>query len=641
MARTTVFEDDYSDFPEEALLVKRDLLDQAVGRWRQTSYHYSWKSTRLPSRLAGTLSWRKVVEGGVCFLEQPEEWPNVVLQAGDEHWRDVRMTTTVIPLSGARCGVLFRYQSSRHNYFLAFEDLRRVALYRRQDDELVLLAARPLVYAPGAPRAVTIVAEGSSLRALVDGGSALEVDDAAYLRGSIGLRSDGPVRYGPVTVDMEEPALQAFHVLRDRETRRAADRQAAFSPPETVRSIPLPPGADFFYLHDINGDGELETLFLKQHCTGPDRTHIAALGVADAEGHPLWSTGAPQENLYPLHGDVAFNFGDVDGDGVPEIVFTQDYRIRIVNALTGELKREAPTPASEHEKHIIGDSFLLADLRGTGARRDIVLKDRYENLWAYDSALNLLWHRRLNTGHYPRAADINGDGREEIMAGYSMLSADGETLWTVPGADPVRNVWKEPPHSEHLDSVWIGRFDDEEKDPVQVAMAASDLGFLLFDAVSGELLHRERCGHAQSLGIAKFRAGLPGLQFVISDLWGNPGILSLCDRNGRLLARREAPPFGIVVPVNWKGDGEAYFFMGNSGRIYDGNLDLLHTFTQPGGGPTQLAKPFIHDFLHLGIDQIALRNGNRVDLVKPAAHGTVSLRHNTENVNNYGAFPLR
>jgi len=637
MKRITVSQDDYSAWPEESLLAGRGLEDQSVGRWEQTSYHYGWKSERLPNRQAGTIPWRKIVDGETCFLEQPETWGNVVLRAGDEDWRDYRLMVTIIPISMARCGVLFRYQTSRHYYFLAFEEERRVALYRRDNDDLILLTSCPLRYSVGGPCAVTIDAEGDTLRAFIDGKHVLEACDTAFLCGCIGLRSDGPVRYGAVKVDMEEQECAAFNVLSDRKTQLQKERQAAFSPPETVKRIPIRVAADSFYLNDINGDGELETLFLKQHCTGPDRTNIAYIGVADAEGHPLWSRGEPKENLYPLHADVAFNFGD----GVKEIIFTQDGMIRIVNGLTGELKCEAPTPASEYEKHVIGDSFLLADLRGVGARRDIIFKDRYENLWAYDANLNLLWHRRLNTGHYPRAADINGDGREEIMAGYSMLTADGETMWTVPDADPLRNVWNEPPYSEHMDSVWIGRFDDEEKGPVQVAMAASDLGFLLFDANTGELLHRERCGHAQSLAIGKFRKGLPGAQFVVCNHWGNSGILSICDGNGKLLARREAPPFGMVIPINWKGDGEAYFFTAHSGRIFDGNLNHLWTFPPPGGKKMQLVKPFIDDFLNLGVDQIAYVNGNCVEIAKPTSHGTLFMKHNTENFNNYGAFYLR
>ena len=38
--------------------------------------------------------------------------------------------------------------------------------------------------------------------------------------------------------------------------------------------------------------------------------------------------------------------------------------------------------------------------------------------------------------HERTARDINGDGKDEVMGGYSMVRPDGTTMWTVPGGDP-------------------------------------------------------------------------------------------------------------------------------------------------------------------------------------------------------------
>src|SRR6187402_3474287 len=79
---------------------------------------------------------------------------------------------------------------------------------------------------------------------------------------------------------------------------------------------------------------------------------------------------------------------------------------------------------------ILGDSLAFADLRGTGARRDLIIKDRYRNVWAFTDKLEPLWQTALNTGHYPFPYDIDGDGREEISLGYRLLAPDGRTLWS-------------------------------------------------------------------------------------------------------------------------------------------------------------------------------------------------------------------
>ena len=50
-------------------------------------------------------------------------------------------------------------------------------------------------------------------------------------------------------------------------------------------------------------------------------------------------------------------------------------------------------------------------------------------MWALDFNLNVLWSFEGNLGHTPAVFDINGDGKEEIIAGYNVLSSGGELLW--------------------------------------------------------------------------------------------------------------------------------------------------------------------------------------------------------------------
>ena len=84
------------------------------------------------------------------------------------------------------------------------------------------------------------------------------------------------------------------------------------------------------------------------------------------------------------------------------------------------------TPAPRNRfPRILGDSLYFCDFRGQGRAGDIVLKDRYNSLWALDGNLELLWQAQCNTGHYPFAYDVDGDGKDELAIGYSLFDHDG------------------------------------------------------------------------------------------------------------------------------------------------------------------------------------------------------------------------
>ncbi|OGV50329.1 MAG: hypothetical protein A2017_15285 [Lentisphaerae bacterium GWF2_44_16] len=636
-----VFRENFSSYKPEQI-IKADLLADCWGKWRQTSYHYSWKSDRIPNRFVTTFPWRIVKNGKQQFLEQPEDWPNVVVCTGDILWRDYVLKVKLIPLSKQRCGILFRYRNSRENYYLALENNNTLKLFKRADDNLVTCYSVPFKYKPESPVDIKVEVLGEHIKIHTGRELLINICDSSYLSGKIGLRTDGPARYGLISVKMNMGKYNDYEANRKAAASGINLKKKRISGAKLVKRIPLKVETDYLHIDDINNDGENEIIFIKQECLGANNTRISCLGVMDFDGKSMWQIGEPRENKYPVHGDVAFNIGDIDGDGKKEIIITQEKMIKILDSSGGSVKNEIPTPGTEYEKNITGDSFLLADLKGCGRKTDILLKDRYENIWAYDSNLKLLWHRKLNTGHYPRAADINGDGREEIMAGYSMLNADGETMWTVPGADPLRNSWKDYPHSEHADSIWIGRFTDEKNARMQVAIAASDMGFLLLDAETGELLCRNRCGHAQSLAVAKFRKGLDGLQFAVTNLWGNPGIITLFDCHGNRLLAREFPPFAIVLPVNWTGDGEAHIFLPRHNVLYDKDLEPVLHFPGKIKRKTVLTRPVANDFLKAGIDQIALSDGKCIELYMPQKYSSsAEMKHDTENFNVYGAFYLK
>jgi hypothetical protein len=89
------------------------------------------------------------------------------------------------------------------------------------------------------------------------------------------------------------------------------------------------------------------------------------------------------------------------------------------------------------------------------------VKDRYHNIYAYSYSGRLLWHVKdpggYQTAHQPRPIDLDGDGKDEIAAGYAMLNSDGSTRWTFrsSGIDVSRG---------HLDCIRLLRRGNKPED---------------------------------------------------------------------------------------------------------------------------------------------------------------------------------
>jgi hypothetical protein len=172
-----------------------------------------------------------------------------------------------------------------------------------------------------------------------------------------------------------------------------------------------------------------------------------------------------------------------------------------------------------------------------------------------------LWHRSLNTGHYPYAYDVNGDGRDELSIGYSLLGPTGDVIWSL--EDQLAN--------DHADGVAILPFK-EGAEP-RLLCAASDDGIFFAD-MKGKILSHMQLGHVQNPSVGNYRPDLPGVETVAINFWGNQGIVSFFDADGNKYHDFEPAQHGsMMLPLNWKGDGQEYWILSpNSehGGAYDG-----------------------------------------------------------------------
>jgi len=645
----TLFADDFAGYPP-CERMDRDYLRglktnakqrrydghvQGIGPWTQTTLHYRWHSERMGSRHECSLPWQITEQDGKHWLTQPERFFNAVLVAGDHAWQDYVLELDIAVADGP-AGPLVRYHTSRQNYWLAIEADEPLRLFRRDQNEQILLAiaesARP---ARDKVHHVRVTCDGARIEVAFDGRPVICVRDDSQPRGRIALRTEGPARFGAVRVLPLEGEPERLRAHETRRAARLAARRKKLPAAKLLHEIDLPADTTVVHMRDVNDDGQLELVACEVAVPKADYMRLARISVLDWNGKPLWTMGESLAGKLHVHGGFAFNTADIDGDGHTEILVTRNFEILIIDGATGRIKKRAPTPQAfkgreDNFPQTVGDSILVCNLRGLDGPRDFVLKDRYRNLWAYTCELEPLWHCHVNTGHYPRARDVDGDGKDEIMAGYTLLAADAAPLWTVPGGEPWHNSY---PGSEHMDSVLIERFDTNPNGgPLQIAMAASDLGFVLLD-VRGNVLAHHRVGHAQALGAARFRPDLPGRQFAIRTAWGNFHIMNLFDTDGNLLLTRELLD-GNVLPVNWLGDGSALFRF--SRALADGNFEPVVEI--PGGGSL---FPAAYDVNNDGVDELMVRRRGTVGVYGPESvppNPAPPPVRNLTNWNNYGGF---
>jgi len=204
---------------------------------------------------------------------------------------------------------------------------------------------------------------------------------------------------------------------------------------------------------DVDTDGGMDYLV-----TVPG--HVAAYAN---DGTKLWGLktdvvvgGSSEGEGLPGHHGPGVAAGDVDGDGRCEVLFlTKDSTLHIADGKTGRL--EATARPSHPEQAERWEVAMIADFRGTGADRDILLQATNRKgyrmgkfLAAYSVAALLrgekpLWQtdQFVSCAHNAaRLADINGDGRDEVL-GATIFSAGGKLL--------TRAI----PDRYHMDSVFV------------------------------------------------------------------------------------------------------------------------------------------------------------------------------------------
>ncbi len=568
-----------------------------------------------------------------------------VLVAGEERWRDYTVTVRLQPLTGrGQAGVAFRYETARHHYRLVLDGAASLKLLRVEHDAHDVLAETPFACDGGTVHELRAEVAGDRIAASIDGEWAFEVRDARYPAGRVALVATSQVLYDRIEVTAPDEAHAAFVQTRDRARRELDELRERLPRPVLWRRIDTAgfgTGRQVRFGH-LRGRDRLDVLLAQnlKLLPGSDAlTTVRCLTAMDLDGNVLWQFGEPsrETDAALVSCDLPVQIYDIDGDGHDEVLCLRNFRLYVLDGRSGEVKLVRPLPREPRRENrfgrLVGDAILIANFRGLDRPADLVVKNRYRQIWALDGDLNELWTREFDTwptGHFAQPYDFDGDGRDELYVGYGLLGPDGEMRWS--------HDWH-----DHTDEIAIGPFDPD-RDDVQIALACGEAGFNIL-AADGTVLHREMVGHAQRLAAAKFRRDLPGLQFYVLTYWGHAGIISLHDGKGARQFHREPTSLGNVLnPVNWTGRGEELALLSGSAR-HGGMLDGLgrRVVVFPDDGHPEMCAEAL-DLTGDARDEIALWDPQRLWIYtqdRPFDGGADALyrpvRYPHHNASNYRA----
>jgi len=372
---------------------------------------------------------------------------------------------------------------------------------------------------------------------------------------------------------------------------------------------------------DLDNDGELEFVAARNHSQA-----VTAMSAYKLDGTLLWKWGKAGAGRSKIGYDVPAQVYDIDGDGKNEVIFSEPGFLVVLDGLSGRQKMRFPLP----KELDVADCIAFANIRGGERASDILIKTRYTKLWAYSSDWKELWNWAPPDGHktchHPTPVDLDGDGRDEIMAGYTMLDDDGTEMWTF-------NSEKVQLTSGHLDCCRVAeRGNAPEEFRFAVTCCGANLVAML-DGV-GNTIWEIADYHFESIRVAPMSPTLGGQQVFVDIDHGAYGDSPawLIDIDGNHVGTYITKYNRHHRIVDWNGDGLYEIVLANALAICDGLGNRIAslglggaekdvTAEQPGSDPNPLAS--VCDVTGNGVEDVVLHTDSRIFVyLNPSQSGT-------------------
>jgi len=594
-----VFEDDFSSRPIGSLSSKYTAIQEyhwvpknkAWGPWDEAVY---WGF--FGAQEEGGLAWHVREIGGRKVMHQAqeilEENKNAVIVAGDSMWTDYTFEVDFVPHSLEHAlGIIYRVANSRNYYMLSLQEGHKWVWTRRIHQAWTVNKVRnDAHYAIGESHTLKVEVQGCNHTFYLDGRQMAEITrrDHHHPAGKIGLIANSPCDYRRVRVTMSKEAHAAYLQRKAEKQTHLVELRKKYPEPKLWKKIDLQGlainGRQMRW-GDLDGDGELEFVIARRpkNVDKVLRRSIQGMTAFKLDGSILWQWGEKDTTPELFATDLTYQLCDIDADGKCEVIVSHHFKIDVLDGTTGKLRSSVPTPkhgpkhpdsfyAEDRYKRIPSGTMHFCDLTGKGRVGDFLIKDDYNNLWAYDRNFKQRWTVCLNAGHYPYARDIDGDGRDEILIGYSLLDDDGTVLFDLGFQD-------------HADAVFMGDLGDPAFAGLHAYFCAGEEGVAVSD-LRGEIEYKEILGHAQRMAIGDFRPSIPGCELAQVTYWGEHNIITIHRADGRKLDEYQPHYVGsTLVATDWVGDGSALLLISgdeDQGGMIDGWGRQVVKFTEPG-----------------------------------------------------------
>lgn len=311
---------------------------------------------------------------------------------------------------------------------------------------------------------------------------------------------------------------------------------------------------------DLNGDGLLDVIFREDNLiqeNRPDPGVPVELEAFSSYGKQLWRRPLISHNAsYGNANNAPVLIYDLDGDGRAEVAARVEELgqvwLAILDGMTGQTKKKVMWPAMYTDTAGTSTRVHMSVAYLDGMHPSLITQTGlYENEFfhAWDANLNLLW-KFQSTGatsgsgsHHIDIADVDGDGRDEVFDGTTLLNANGTVRWSL--------------YRLHPDIVAIKHILGNKDRQVYYAVESSThAGAYVVDANTGKLhwkISREddpRWTHAHIGWAADIWEGSPGFEMLTNTDGHEAKDSFLFSSTGKVLMN---PLPGSWRPVNWLG----------------------------------------------------------------------------------------
>src|SRR3954468_9699527 len=258
-------------------------------------------------------------------------------------------------------GVVFRYHTNRHSYLFALTGGNRARLAVRLPLEGSFRVAKwrelgeaAFPYDTAGYHRLRVENRGAKIVAYVDDRLILSAEDDELPRGKAGVTANIPARFRDFRVRVADETKRRIDARIARREAELAELRGQSPRPKIWKQFATPKfgaGRNVRF-GDLNGDGVPEMLIAQNipRVRGDAFDAISALTAITLDGKVLWQIGRPDQRNGLLTNDTPFQIHDIDGDGKNEVVLIRDFKLQILEGATGKVKRSVPMPKAPASK---------------------------------------------------------------------------------------------------------------------------------------------------------------------------------------------------------------------------------------------------------------------------------------------------